>query len=70
MNEEGDQWELSHCELNFTLVDEDYFDEENTYPQDTINSKLFMMNKAYISSQPSCKYEEFDLIPLKELLKK
>jgi len=70
MNEEGDQWELSHCELNFTQVDEDYFDEANTYPQDTINSKLFMMNKAYINSLDHAKHNEFDLIPLANLLKK
>ena len=70
MNEEGDQWELSHCELNFTEIDDDYFNEENTYPQDTINSKLFMLNKSYINSLDDKKYSEFDLIPLKELLKK
>jgi len=70
MNEAGDQWELSHCELNFTQVDEDYFHEENTYPQDTINSKLFMMNKAYINSLPDNSYQEFDLIPLRDLIKK
>jgi len=69
MNESGDQWELSHCELNFTEVDEDYFHEENTYPQDTYNSQLFMLNKEYIKTAHSEK-SEFDLIPLSELLKK
>ncbi|MCU4176871.1 YkgJ family cysteine cluster protein [Carboxylicivirga sp. N1Y90] len=44
MNEAGDQWELSFCELNFTKVDDTYFDEDNVYEQDTNNSKLFMMN--------------------------
>ncbi len=68
MNEEGDQWELSHCELNFTDVDEDYFHEENCYAQDTFNSRLFMMNKEYIKTAHADK-GEFDLIPLVDLLK-
>ncbi|MCU4156689.1 YkgJ family cysteine cluster protein [Carboxylicivirga sp. A043] len=68
MNEAGDQWELSHCELNFTSVDEDYFHEDNCYAQDTYNSRLFMMNKEYIKTAHPDK-GEFDLIPLVELLK-
>lgn len=68
MNEAGDRWELSHCELNFTKVDEDYFHEENTYAQDTYNSQLFMLNKEYITSAHPDK-SEFDLIPLSDLLK-
>ncbi|TRX71717.1 YkgJ family cysteine cluster protein [Carboxylicivirga sp. M1479] len=68
MNEEGDQWELSHCELNFTKVDEEYFHEDNCYLQDTYNSRLFMMNKEYIKTAHPDK-GEFDLIPLTELLK-
>lgn len=68
MNDEGDQWELSHCELNFTDVDEDYFHEDNCYPQDTFNSRLFMLNKEYIrTAHPNM--SEFDLIPLGKLLK-
>ncbi|MCT4590189.1 MAG: YkgJ family cysteine cluster protein [Carboxylicivirga sp.] len=68
MNEAGDQWELSHCELNFTNVDEDYFHEDNCYMQDTFNSRLFMMNKEYIKTAHPDK-GEFDLIPLVELVK-
>ncbi|WP_430811366.1 MULTISPECIES: YkgJ family cysteine cluster protein [unclassified Carboxylicivirga] len=68
MNEGGDQWELSHCELNFTSVDEDYFHEENCYPQDTYNSRLFMMNKEYVKTAHPDK-GEFDLVPLVELLR-
>ncbi|MCG8578998.1 MAG: YkgJ family cysteine cluster protein [Bacteroidales bacterium] len=67
MNEDGDQWELSHCELNFNKVDEDYFHEENCYAQDTFNSRLFMMNKEYIKSAHPAK-GEFDLVPLVDLL--
>lgn len=68
MNEAGDQWELSHCELNFTGVDEDYFHEENCYAQDTFNSRLFMLNKEYIKTYHPEK-GEFDLVPLVELVK-
>ncbi|WP_439182205.1 YkgJ family cysteine cluster protein [Carboxylicivirga taeanensis] len=68
MNEAGDQWELSHCELNFTTVDEDYFHEENCYAQDTYNSRLFMLNKEYIKTAHPDK-NEFDLMPLSHLLK-
>lgn len=68
MNEDGDQWELSHCELNFTKVGEDYFHEENCYAQDTFNSRLFMLNKEYIKTVHPDK-REFDLVPLVELVK-
>ncbi len=68
MNEAGDQWGLSHCELNFTKVDEDYFNEENCYMQDTFNSRLFMMNKEYIKTTHPDK-GEFDLNPLVNVLK-
>lgn len=68
MNMDGDYWELSHCELNFTDVDEYYFDEENTYPQDTYNSRLFMINKEYVkSTYPD--NSELELVPLATLLK-
>lgn len=68
MNEDGD-WELSACELNFTEFDMDEFTEENTFPQDTFNSRLFMLNKEFIAHFEEEKYNEFDLIPVKELLK-
>ena len=48
MNDE--QWELSACELNFTEFDDEEFKEENTFPQDTFNSKLFMINKRFVES--------------------
>lgn len=68
MNEDGD-WELSACELNFTEFDMDEFTEENTFPQDTFNSRLFMLNKEFIAHFEEENYNEFDLIPVKELLK-
>ncbi|TAJ11183.1 YkgJ family cysteine cluster protein [Marinilabiliaceae bacterium JC017] len=68
MDAEGDNWELSHCELNFSKVDETYFHTENTFQQDTFNSELFLLNKAYIKQLEGNSYGEFDLIPLKNLM--
>jgi Fe-S-cluster containining protein len=62
-----DDWELSHCELNFTEAPEDYFDEKNTFAQDKWNSKLFMLNREYLQSSNELKLEETDLIPLYHL---
>lgn len=66
MNNETEEWELSACELNFT--DFDNFDTENTFPQDTFNSRLFLLNEEYIQLNHHEEYNKFDLIPLKELL--
>jgi Fe-S-cluster containining protein len=68
-NEEG-EWELSACELNFTEFDFAEFNTENTFPQDIINSKLFLLNKKFISENPELNLSEFDLIPLKNLVQK
>lgn len=68
MDEEGEEWELSFCELNFKTVDEDYFDEDNTYPQDTINSRLFMLNKDYLTELGDDNPDLFKLVPLKNLM--
>ncbi len=66
MGEDGN-WELSACELNFTEFDMEEFAEENTFPQDKFNSKLFMLNKEFIKEFKEVEYGEFDLIPLKKL---
>jgi Fe-S-cluster containining protein len=65
-NDDG-EWELSACELNFTEFDLEDFNGENTFPQDRYNSRLFMLNKNFIRNFKEKKYNEFDLIPLKEL---
>lgn len=66
MNDSGD-WELSACELNFRKFDMDDFNEMNTFPQDTYNSKLFLLNKVFIQAFEEKKYSEFDLVPIKKL---
>ncbi len=68
MNDDS-EWELSVCDLNFTEFDFGNFSLENTFPQDKYNSKLFLLNKKFISEFDKKKYSEFDLIPIKELVK-
>lgn len=67
-NDDGD-WELSVCDLNFTEFDFEEFEMENTFPQDKYNSKLFVLNKEFVAGFNENKYGEFDLIPLKDLVK-
>jgi len=66
MNEEGDAWELSACPMNFTDFED--FHAENTFPQDTYNSKLFLINKEFIQNYKEEQFGEFDLISLNRLL--
>jgi len=66
---EDEEWELSACELNFTEFDTEEFNTENTFPQDRFNSELFMLNKEFIKDLEEQKYNEFDLIPIRELVK-
>ncbi len=65
MNDSG-EWELSVCELNFTDFEED-FHSENTFAQDRFNSKLFMLNKSFITLEGFNHFSEFDLVPLRNL---
>lgn len=65
MGEEN--WELSACELNFTEFDFEAFTEENTFPQDKYNSRLYMLNLKFIESLPGQPYKPNDLIPLRKL---
>ena len=60
-----EEWELSACELNFTHFDE--FTEENTFPQDKYNSRLFLLNQKFIENIPDKPFRKNDLIPLKKL---
>ena len=64
MGDEG--WELTHCELNFTGHMPD-FDETNTIVHDRYNSRLFMINRKFISEFEEKRYSEFDLISVGSL---
>jgi len=68
MGLESDEYELSCCELNFIRYDFDNFDEENTYPMDRINSRLYQINKNFVVGFEDGKYSETDRIPLAELI--
>lgn len=65
---ENEEWELSACELNFTAFNMDKFTDENTFPQDKFNSRLFMLNKQFISVFSEKEYGDFDLIPVRKLI--
>ncbi|HZK96973.1 MAG TPA: YkgJ family cysteine cluster protein [Prolixibacteraceae bacterium] len=65
---DGDEYELSCCELNFTDFDLDDFDDENTYPMDRINSQLYQINKNFVAGFENGKYSETDRIPLADLI--
>ncbi len=63
------EWELSVCDLNFTEFDFQEFTLDNTFSQDKYNSKLFMLNKNFITQFEPIQYKETDLIPIRNLLK-
>jgi len=62
------EWELSACELNFTEFYLDKFTNENTFPQDKYNSRMFLINREFIKDFKEKKFGEFDLIPVRQLL--
>lgn len=67
MDEEGEQWELSYCHLNFIKVDEDYFTLENGFKQDYYNSKLFLLNREFVQNYDLENFPENELIELSRM---
>ena len=65
---DNNEWELSACELNFTNYNFEEFTLDNTFQQDKFNSKLFLLNKEFVSGFYDKVYDEFDLIPIKNLI--
>ena len=65
---EVNEWELSACELNFTSFDMNDFTSENTFPQDNFNSELLLINREFIRHFKNIRFNEFDLIPVRNLL--
>jgi uncharacterized protein len=65
---ENEEWVLSHCELNFKDADEDYFDESDMHEQDKWNSKLYILNREYLTTSPYTSINEKTLLPLSGLL--
>jgi uncharacterized protein len=68
MDREGENWELSFCQLNFKENDTEYFDHSNCYDQDTFNSKLFLLNLEFIKKFKDFDYKCDDLIDIQKLM--
>lgn len=66
MSLEGEEWELSTCPLNFTNFDD--FHSENTFLQDTYNSKLFLINQAFVKNYEAETFGDFDMISINRLI--
>ena len=66
MNDDS-EWELSNCELNFKEFDFEEFTFDNTFSQDKFNSRLFVLNKEFITAFDDNGFSELDLIPIKNL---
>jgi len=66
MSREGDEWELSVCPLNFKNFED--FHGENTFPQDTYNSKLFLINQEFVKNYKSEKFDDFEMISINRLI--
>ena len=66
MSQEGEEWELSTCPLNFTDFED--FHSENTYSQDTYNSKLFLINQQFVKNYEAEKFGDFDMISINRLV--
>ena len=69
MDDEGENWELSFCPLNFSKVSDDFFHFENCYEQDYYNSKLFLLNNDFLQTDAGKKYEPNQMVELNMLLK-
>lgn len=66
MDQEGENWELSYCPLNFKENDDEYFTHSNCYHQDLFNSKLYMLNLEFIKALDGIEYERDEMIEIKK----
>jgi len=68
MDQEGENWELSFCPLNFKETNDEYFTFSNCYSQDTYNSKLYMLNLEFIKTLDGIEYENDEMIEIKRFM--
>lgn len=68
-NDEGTDMELALCELNFTDAIELEFTVDNTYPEDSFVSRLYLINREFIKHCKDPDYKGQQLIPLTNILK-
>lgn len=67
MDDEGENWNLSFCPLNFSEVSDEYFSFENSYQQDALNSELFQINKAFIEAYKDKNYGDMQMLEMSSL---
>jgi uncharacterized protein len=65
MDQEGENWELSFCPLNFTENNDEYFTHSNCYHQDLFNSKLYMLNIEFVKVLDGIEYERDEMIEIR-----
>lgn len=68
-NDEGTDLELALCELNFTDAEDVEFTVDNTYPEDSFVSQLYLINRAFIKHYKEIDYKGQQLIRLSDILK-
>jgi uncharacterized protein len=66
MDQEGENWELSFCQLNFKENDDEYFTHSNCYHQDLFNSKLYMLNTEFVKFIEGIEYERDEMIEIRK----
>jgi len=68
-NDEGTDMELALCELNFTDALDVEFTVDNTYPEDSFVSRLYLINRNFMKHYKGAEYKGQQLIPLTDILK-
>jgi uncharacterized protein len=66
MDQEGENWELSFCPLNFKVSQDEYFTHPNCYHQDLYNSKLYMLNLEFVKALDGIEYERDEMIEIRK----
>jgi uncharacterized protein len=69
-NDKGSDMELALCEFNFTDAEDLEFTVDNTYPEDSYVSRLYMINREFIKHCKDHDYKGQQLIPLTNILQK
>jgi Fe-S-cluster containining protein len=64
MDQEGEDWELSFCPLNFNATKDEYFTHQNCYHQDSFNSKLYLLNLEFIKAHDGIEYKRDEMIEI------
>lgn len=63
----GNAYELSVCKLNFKGIEPSFFNLENALFMPPFNSRLFLLNQAYVNSLTHSTYKNTDRIKFNKL---